>query len=293
MGKIRPLAAVFAFALLSAACSAPKTEAAKPQSNTALAGIWVGRAKTVDAGIATGYPISLGSTGFAPLSAGKPEDRKIEDYETQKAVIEKVIGGNGDVFKFEASKIIPPAFTEAGAKAAAAARPAAGAPRDPYAQCLPRNKIGFGAGIGGFGGALEIFVAADHVGVINEDGTYRSIHLNADASKYAPTYEGVSIGKWDGDKLVVETANFLGETANNWPMSDQAKATDTIWLSEDGKVLNIKTVYEDPINLKEPMARMTYLDRGPADYQLLPTNCVEQVKGAADYAKTFGAAPPK
>jgi hypothetical protein len=273
--------------------------------HSAFNGIWVGRAKTVDEGIASGYPIALGTTGWAPLSLGAPETRPVTKFDEEKATVENVIGSNQDVFVYMASKRHPPNYAPEGqqaqqrmAAAGAGSLPAggplpAGPPMaaNPYARCLPRNLVGFG---GGFNGALEIFQANGHLGVIDEDQTYRTIRFGVDASEFTPTYTGISIGHWEGASLVVVTTGLIGDTGGeNWPMSNQAKATDTFSVSPDKKVLMIKTVYEDPKYLREPMGRMVYLDRAKPNYEFLSSSCVESVQGAAIYAEQFGSAPPK
>jgi hypothetical protein len=260
--------------------------AARAAARSDFNGVWLSRNKALPEGPAAGFPMQLSQTDWVPLSAGRIEDMPIESLEHQKAAVEKVIANNGDVFVYEASRRKPPPYTAAGQKPVdemRAARAAGGAQRNPYDQCLPRNAVGFG-------GTLELFVAKDHVGVISEQGgSYRTIHTGGvDRAKLTPTYDGVSIGRWEGDRLVVVTTDYLGDTANGWPMSQTAKVTDTFWLSKDKKTLNIKSVYEDPANLKEPVARMTYLDRAPGAYQFLTNNCVESVQGAAEYAKIFG-----
>lgn len=293
---IAVLAAVLCAATVTACSPAPATKPGAAAAVTGINGVWVSRNKALPDGIAAGFPLDLSSTDWIPLSQGSPETLTIESYESQKAAVEKVIAANGDVFAHERSRHKPPPFTDAGLQAVAqaqAARSAPGTKRDPYAQCLPRNSIGIAAP-GGFGGGVEIFTTPDHVGIVAEDGSFKVVRTGAaDASKFTPTYNGVSVGRWNGKALVVTTTNFLGDTGNNWPMSAQAKVTDEVTPSDDGKSLHIKTTYEDPENLKEPVARMTYLDRAPADYEFLPANCVETVQGAAAYAETFGSAPPK
>jgi len=182
----------------------------------------------------------------------------------------------------------PPPPEDSGAQAPSALRPA---PIDPYLRCLPRNAVGFSSG---FGGGMEIFQAKDHVGVVFEDQTFRTIRIGADASQFTPTYNGISIGHWQGNSLVVVTSGYLGDVGGeNWPMSDQAKVTDTFTLSPDKKVLTIRTVYEDAKYMREPMAQMYYMDRAKPNYEFLSSSCVEQVQGAAIYAQQFGATPPK
>ncbi len=266
--------------------------AAAATGREALNGTWVSRSMALNDGIAAGFPLNLSSTDWRPASDGAPETFKIESLESQKAAVEKVIAANGDVFVYEASRRRNPTYTEAGAKAVAdmrAARAAATGPRNPYDQCLPRNAVGL-TGNGG----TEIFTAPGHVGIISENGGYRAVQTGKiDAASLTPTYNGVSVGHWEGDRLVVVTTNYLGDTAGAWPMSQNAKVTETFWVSNGGQVLNIKAAYEDPEYLKEPMLRMTYLDRSKTAYEFLPTNCVETVQGAAEYAVTFGATPPK
>jgi len=68
------------------------------------------------------------------------------------------------------------------------------------------------------------------------------------------SYQGTSIGHWDGDTLVVETTNILPETS---PMqgivghSDQFKVTERIRL-EDPDTLAIETTVQDPAVFLEP-----------------------------------------
>lgn len=291
-----------------------QSAAASTVDHSAFNGIWAGRAKTVTEGIAEGYPISLGTTGWAPLSMGDPAKRPLTNFDAERSTVEKLIAADGDVFVYMASKRHKPNYTPEGEKAAlakaggaaagpngppiassgASPAPVPAASADPYARCLPRNTVGFDSGSVGFGSAMEIFVAKDHVGVVSEDQKFRTIRLNADASQFTPTYNGISIGHWQGASLVVVTTGYLGDSGGeNWPMSDQAKVTDTFTLSADKKVLKIKTIYEDPKYLREPMAEMVYLDRAKPNYEFLSSSCVEEVQGAATYAQQFGSAPSK
>jgi hypothetical protein len=69
-----------------------------------------------------------------------------------------------------------------------------------------------------------------------------------------PSYQGTSVGHWEGDTLVVETAGILPETS---PMdgilghSDKMKITERISLA-DADTLDIKTTVEDPEVFTEP-----------------------------------------
>lgn len=69
---------------------------------------------------------------------------------------------------------------------------------------------------------------------------------------------GHAIGKWDGDTLVVDTANFNGKAwleGRGVPMSRQAHLVERMHLIEDGKTLEIVQKYEDPVYLSRPVWR--------------------------------------
>lgn len=69
-----------------------------------------------------------------------------------------------------------------------------------------------------------------------------------------PSYQGTSIGHWEGDTLVVETTNILPETSPIQGVighSDQFKVTERIHL-EDPETLAIETTVQDPAVFLEP-----------------------------------------
>jgi len=87
------------------------------------------------------------------------------------------------------------------------------------------------------------------------NNSLRVIYLDgrehSDADSVVPTYNGESIGHWEGDTLVVETKYF--ETNNHWidlglPLSDQFHMIERIRLLEKGKVLEIQYTMTDPVN---------------------------------------------
>jgi hypothetical protein len=67
---------------------------------------------------------------------------------------------------------------------------------------------------------------------------------------------GHSVGRWEGDVLVVETTNFNGKgwlTGDGVAVSDKARLTEWISRAADGKTLQIKTRLEDPDHLVQPI----------------------------------------
>ena len=73
---------------------------------------------------------------------------------------------------------------------------------------------------------------------------------HTDPDIYAPSYNGESIGHWEGDTLVIETQNF--ETKNhfvdNVPVSEQFHITERVRMLDDGEGLEILNIMTDPVN---------------------------------------------
>ncbi|PCJ39784.1 MAG: hypothetical protein COA71_12925 [SAR86 cluster bacterium] len=241
---------------------------------TDFTGVWVAESRYVIEGIAAGVPIQLNNTGWAPLSEGAPEEQQTPTFEEQKAQMESVIASNVDIFAlFAQNRFIPP-YSDAGLTAVEDMRASRTLPGSPYERCLPSNITGFGS--------ARYLQKDDLIVAISESKEVRHVYLDGgDSANALPAYEGHSIGSFDTDgNLVVETTAFLGMTFNGWPMSSEARLIETLSLSEDGSELTIKTQYEDPAYLAEPVARMTYLFRESEEYELIFSSCVENIYGA-------------
>lgn len=85
----------------------------------------------------------------------------------------------------------------------------------------------------------------------------RMIYLDgrphSDPDIVVPTYNGESIGHWEGDTLVVNSKYF--ETNQHWidsglPVSDQFEITERIKLKDNGMTLEIEYIMTDPKNWK-------------------------------------------
>jgi hypothetical protein len=93
-----------------------------------------------------------------------------------------------------------------------------------------------------------------------------------------PTYFGYSVGRWDGDTLVVETVGTrpgqrLGlQGITNGP---DLKITERIWLdAENPDVLHLEFTYEDPDALAEPWVQ-THTFRRDEEWEMLEYVCAE------------------
>jgi hypothetical protein len=87
--------------------------------------------------------------------------------------------------------------------------------------------------------------------------SFRTIYLDGraptDPDIYVPTYNGESIGKWEGDTLVVTTAGF--ETDHHWidvglPISEEFRIVERIKMINGGNTLEIEYIMTDPKNWK-------------------------------------------
>lgn len=83
--------------------------------------------------------------------------------------------------------------------------------------------------------------------------SFRTIYLDGrthtDPDIYVPTYNGESIGKWEGDTLVVTTKGF--ETDHHWidvgiPISEDFQIVERIRMVNGGNTLEIEYIMTDP-----------------------------------------------
>jgi hypothetical protein len=90
-----------------------------------------------------------------------------------------------------------------------------------------------------------------------------------------PGYNGDSVGRWDGDTLVVEVTNFNGKIwgpGNMKITSDQYKVTERYNLV--GESLAYEAIIEDPGVLTAPFVYRATLNR-PAETRIMEYECLE------------------
>ena len=97
-----------------------------------------------------------------------------------------------------------------------------------------------------------------------------------------PSFDGYSVGKWEGDTLVVETTGFkdgLWLDRNGSPMTDAAKVTERFRRVNYGK-LEIEITVDDPKAYTAPwtIKLNNFIE---ADTELLDYICLENEKDAA------------
>ena len=145
---------------------------------------------------------------------------------------------------------------------------------------------------------MAIAQTRDRIIFANDTGYARIVYLDGrNDSNSFPSMFGFSVGHWEGSTLVVKTTKisgkFIGQgLRNGWPMSDGIVLTEWFSKSPDGKMLNIKRVFEDPVNYKEPIGSMVHFESSTDDMLMSP--CAEglpdepYVKAARDLDKKLG-----
>jgi hypothetical protein len=111
---------------------------------------------------------------------------------------------------------------------------------------------------------LEYF---DHVRVVFLDGRG---HPGDD---YPHSKQGHSVGRWDGDILIVDTTHLASSTLTNNGLnhSDNVHLIERFRLSDDGRYLHATQEFEDPDVLDNRGARYMVFTR--ADGHVLPYEC--------------------
>ncbi len=92
-----------------------------------------------------------------------------------------------------------------------------------------------------------------------------------------PTYNGQSVGHWEGNFLLATTFGLRQETnleASGLPKSDKAIAYERMWLADDDTLRDEITLV-DPIAFTRPWTVTKTYKRAPPDFKLMPYVCLE------------------
>ncbi len=97
-----------------------------------------------------------------------------------------------------------------------------------------------------------------------------------DVSKMPPSYNGYSIGRWEGDTFVVETTGLRTMDTNPRPgvrgggyTTPNTKLTQRMTLIQDGRQLYMTATYEDPAVWTKPhVVEFTFFRNEPGTYAL-------------------------
>jgi hypothetical protein len=128
---------------------------------------------------------------------------------------------------------------------------------------------------------VQILQSPDAIAFLWEQNTWHTwVPTNASfkwPDDLPESWTGKSVGRWDGDTLVIETTNFNGYTkldTNGHPHSKQLKMTQTFLRTDDRTIQHTVTV-EDPRAYTQPwMNARTWTLKGAQDV-LMEYSCEE------------------
>jgi len=103
--------------------------------------------------------------------------------------------------------------------------------------------------------------------ITQEDREVRFVHMNRPHPKQvAPTYSGDSVGRWEGNTLVIDTVGYNGkgqldEVGN--PQSDRSHVVERWTKSSDGRQLTVEFTFTDPVYYAKPFKRVRHFQSVP------------------------------
>jgi len=156
---------------------------------------------------------------------------------------------------------------------------AAGKPTgDPTADCLPPGM----PRIMTMTYPMEITMGTDRIMIYAEwDEQVRRIFTDGRPLPVDPdpTFNGESVGHWEGNFLVSTAYGFETEAKTNMessglPKTDKAIAYERIWLADDDTLRDEFTLV-DPVALVKPWTVTKTYKRAPPDFEIEPYVCLE------------------
>jgi hypothetical protein len=162
--------------------------------------------------------------------------------------------------------------------AAAESRSQESPSNDPWKMCQP---VGPFRMMAVDGVKIELAQAGSRIVMLFEDlshGMMRTIYMKrGHPEKLEPTWLGDSVGRWEGNVLVVDTVGFNGET---WLNDRGVQHSDALHLVEriravpGGRYLEYKMTAEDPKALAKPYTYTRYFQK--LDSEIMDDVCRDQ-----------------
>jgi len=106
-------------------------------------------------------------------------------------------------------------------------------------------------------GSLVVLQSEEEITIsLEQPRMTRRIRLNAEHPRdLVPSYVGHSVGRWEGNTLVIDTIGFNGNfelDAMAQPTSTQLHTVERLTKSADGKRIAIEVTIADPVHYSEP-----------------------------------------
>ena len=137
-------------------------------------------------------------------------------------------------------------------------------------------------------GPLRIIQTRYLRAVLYEAGQFRLIHTDGRAlpKDMTPTWMGYSIGRWDGDTFVVETAGYNDRTWLDFggrPHGEALRVTERFRRNDFGH-MQLEMTFDDPKTYRRPITIKMPVNFVPDD-ELIENVCLENEK---DHARLVG-----
>jgi len=141
----------------------------------------------------------------------------------------------------------------------------------PYYQCRPS-----GPEAEKFGGWKRILQTPTMIAILHDDLSYRVIHMDGRQLEAdpAPSWMGYSVGRWEGDTLVVESNGYnekVWTSRYGVSHSDKLRVIERYRRTNFGS-LQLEVTYDDPGAYKKPWGFTTTM-RLTADTEMLEAVC--------------------
>ena len=153
----------------------------------------------------------------------------------------------------------------------------------PQFQCLPNGPAYLA---GGGGGMRRIVQSPSVLAILNGDLTYRQIFLDGRALEPdpLPIWMGYSVGRWDGDTLLVQSNGYNDKT---WLHGEGLSHTEKLRITEryrrlDFGHMELDVTYDDPGTFAKPLHAVIKLEYA-ADDELLESVCNEATEGGVKH----------
>ncbi len=164
----------------------------------------------------------------------------------------------------------------------------------PFFQCQPS-----GPETERFGGWKRFLQTPSAIAILEDDLTYRLIHMDGRELEADPltSWAGYSVGRWDGDTLIVESAGFNDKT---WVSRYGISHTEALGMTEryrrpDFGRLQVEVTFTDPGAFTEPWGFTLEMELA-ADTEMIESVCERNsedwVGNLADAAERAVSVPP-
>ena len=191
--------------------------------------------------------------------------------------------------------LLDPARAQEWARTQMAEREAGFLLEDPRFRCLPSGP-GFLTLSGGSQGMRRIVQHPNVIAILNTGLTFRQIFMDGREleSEPLPTWTGYSVGRWDGDTLVVESNGYNDQTwlhARGLPHTERLRITERYRRPDFGHI-QADVTYEDSGTFDEPLTAVIEMDI-VVDDEMLETVCNEASEGRSHWGGEFSEAEEK